>query len=146
MALSGKGRRSKGASAEREVLNLLNEQLGTNLSRNLQQTQRGGEDCAELPHVSLEVKRHATLKLNPWWKQTIDQAMASSKAPVLAYRLDRQKWTFVVPLYMISPDFERLNQDCWHDIQFTAALTLDGFCTVIREYWANQEIRTELAA
>lgn len=142
----GKMQRTKGKAGENELLKLLNEHLGTNLSRNLQQTQSGGEDCTQLPYVAVEIKRHAKPAINAWWKQTVDQANASGKVPVLAYRLDRQQWVFVVPLYVLSPDFERLDRHCWHNIQYAASLTLDGFCAVIREYWAEQDARGVAAA
>ena len=41
----GKMQRNKGANAERELLSLLNDGLGLNLTRNLTQTREGGADC-----------------------------------------------------------------------------------------------------
>ena len=125
----GKMQRNKGASGERECLSLLQERLGIDLSRNLQQTRNGGADCMGISGIALEIKRAKKPELKGWWEQAVKQAFDSKKVPVLAYRIDRQQWVFVTPLELISPSFV---WDCY-ELQYAASLTIEGFCTVVRE-------------
>ena len=103
--LSGKGCRTKGAAGEREALRFLEElfQVPTHtLKRNQNQTAFGGADCIDLPYFALEVKRCAELNLTQWWAQTLNQAEAHKRFPLLLYRVDRQRsWTLVVSLEYI---------------------------------------------
>lgn len=125
-----KMQRTKGQAGEREVLNLLKDNLGLDLSRNLQQTQDGGADCLGIPGIALEIKRAKKPELTRWWRQAVDQAFEAKSIPVLAYRLDRQQWVFVTPLELINSNFV---WDCY-ELQYAASLTLEGFCSVMREW------------
>jgi len=47
----------------------------------------------QLLHVALE----------KWWQQAKEQADKVKKSPALAYRLDRCKWSVVLPAYIFLP-------------------------------------------
>jgi Holliday junction resolvase len=84
--------RNKGSRAEREVLKLLGEELGTILTRNLQQTREGGADCLEVKGFAIEVKRQERLSRPTWWTQTVEQAQRVGAEPMLLYRRNREPW------------------------------------------------------
>lgn len=90
--MSGKRSRTKGASAEREVLKLLGELLGQSLERNLSQTREGGADCLGVKGWAIEVKRHERLSRPAWWRQACEQAARIGAEPMLLYRRNREKW------------------------------------------------------
>ena len=121
----GKMQRTKGATAERELLKLLSDGLGLNLTRNLTQTREGGADCDDLEGYALEIKRHETLQLTTWWKQAVEQA--GNKVPVLAYRQSRKPWVFVVPMSCLNKDLPAGNE-----FEFTATLSIQGFVLLVR--------------
>lgn len=104
--------KTKGASAEREVINifigalqLIEESLRSEghivqsyseeIQRNSLQYAKGGEDIHGLPYISVEVKRHETLSINTWWNQCAEQAQRSNAIPVLIYRQSRKEWKVV---------------------------------------------------
>lgn len=97
----------KGKKAEREVANLvrdlLKEEHGleVQMSRKIEQSRDGGFDLDGLPYMAVEVKRREKLSLGAWWKQTCEQAEPLRLIPVLAYRLSRQEWKFVLPLSLV---------------------------------------------
>lgn len=121
----GKMQRTKGATAERELLKLLSDGLGLNLTRNLTQTREGGADCDDLEGYALEIKRHETLQLTTWWRQAVEQA--GDKVPVLAYRQSRHPWLFVVPMNCLNKYFPAGNE-----FEFTATLSIQGFILLVR--------------
>lgn len=101
---AAKHRRTKGATAEREikdrfrdVMAAVEEALGIKggmsegVKRNTLQSDRGGDDIAGVPLVSIEVKRHETPNLNAWWQQTTTQAK-DRELPVLFWRKSREAW------------------------------------------------------
>ena len=101
----GKKSRTKGAAGERELASLIEAHLGVKLHRNLDQTRDGGYDLKGFDGLAIEVKRYAAASnydKELWWKQAVEQA--ESRWPVLAYRLDRQQWTFVVALSHVIGD------------------------------------------
>ena len=124
----GKMQRTKGATAERELLARLNEGLGINLSRNLKQTREGGADCDDLEGFSLEIKRQETLCLPDWWRQANEQA--GDKIPVLAYRQSRKPWSFVLDLYDLCPDVYLSRSK---DIYLTATISMQAFIVFVRQ-------------
>ncbi len=99
--------RNKGASAEREVIGLLQPvvdkvytaygRVPPKLTRNLEQTRCGGHDLVGLDWLALEVKRCETLKITEWWKQAVRQAGAD-KLPVLIYRQNGKAWNIRMPV------------------------------------------------
>lgn len=123
--MNGAGRRSKGATAERELAKLLAEQLGSDITRNLEQTRSGGHDLTGVGAFALEVKRQEKLNINAWWEQAREQAERSGMKPALAYRQSRKPWRFIVRLGDVSGTF--VGQP------FTVEMCIDGFCVLVRE-------------
>jgi Holliday junction resolvase len=138
----GRMQRTKGASGERELANLIHLHLGVRLARNLEQSRRGGHDliphpedtgpvAQELARFAIEVKRHAKATpalLRDWWTQATEQARRAGLVPCLAYREDRQEWRVVLPLSALQPSLEP-----WEGHEWTADLSLLGFVTLVRE-------------
>lgn len=134
--------REKGVGAERELARLLYDHLGVRMVRNLEQSRRGGHDLIQDPDASgavaswlashaVEVKRHAQATpalVRAWWAQTEAQSEAAGLVPVLAYRADRGAWRFVLPLAELRTDLTRAP-----GVEFTAELSLTGFCALVRE-------------
>lgn len=125
--------RTKGASAERELIKLLHDELGDGfeLKRNLEQTREGGYDITGLPKWALEVKRYAEATpslIREWWEQAADQARAAKKIPVLAYRLDRRDWRFVVPIYAVTKIICTTNEYDW-----TVEMGIVAWTSLVRE-------------
>jgi len=121
--------RIKGSASERELLKILNDELGVDLARNLTQTRGGGADADKLlAGFSIEIKRRETLSLNSWWLQAVKQAKDANAEPCLVYRQSRQPWRFVIPLHDIS-----VNLHSSYVLEYTATLLKDGFCALIRE-------------
>jgi len=103
--MGGKTSRNKGARGEREICSLLGEALGLNLDRNLEQTRSGGADIL-LDQWAIEIKRREKFTFTDvmkWWGQTIAQAKAHSRHPVLLYRADREDWECIMP-YSLEED------------------------------------------
>ena len=137
-----KMQRTNAATAERELAGLLHDELGVRLVRNLDQSRRGGHDlivtddasgpvAASLARLAIEVKRHATAPLGSgraWWSQVESQAARVGLVPALAYRADRGAWRFVLPLAELRPDLTRAA-----GVEYTADLSLPGFCAMVRE-------------
>ena len=121
--------RNKGHNGERELANLLREHLGIEVTRNLMQSREGGSDLLGVYGFAVEVKRAATAKLPQWWEQTIKQAARVNQKPVLAYRLDRKDWQFVVRLGDISESFSTVTTG----LEWTATISFTAFCQLARE-------------
>jgi hypothetical protein len=76
--------RRKGATFEREVANLIRDQLGFDCKRNLEQYQQGGDDLSGVPGWSIECKRYAAIvqnDLRTFWLQCEAQAAARGMRP-----------------------------------------------------------------
>lgn len=94
--MTGAMSRNKGQRGEREVCHLLQPILdqsgsGWSLSRNLEQTQKGGYDLVGVPGLAIEIKYVETLHLREWWEQCVRQA-GDDLLPVLIYRQRRKPW------------------------------------------------------
>jgi Holliday junction resolvase len=141
--------RTKGSAGERELARLIDEHLGVRLVRNLEQSRRGGHDLtladAEDPNpvarvlarYAVEVKRYATASpalIRQWWSQAVEQALRASLTPCLAYREDRQDWRVVLPLCELTADL-----GSWSGVEWTAELSLVGFCAIVREAAATAQ-------
>lgn len=97
MTTRGVSARTKGASGEREIINLLKPiideaDLPFDLQRNLQQWARGGSDIRNPWGLSFEIKRQETLKINEWWSQCCYQADLENAIPILIFRQNRKPW------------------------------------------------------
>ena len=120
--------RAKGASAEREVVHILRDELGIDTQRNLDQWRSGGHDITGLPGWAIEVKRAKAPLIHQWWKQAKDQADRVGSTPALWYRLDRKPWRVIVPLYAINRSLTL--HDGW---EWTAEISPEAFCMIVRE-------------
>ena len=116
----------KGKRAEREFANLLTDQLGRPVARNLMQTAEGGADILGIGAWAIECKRQERLALGVWWEQCCRQAYPGHY-PALAYRLSRQPWRIIVPLDVICgrPAPDQDFRDC-----LQATLGMAGFCSL----------------
>lgn len=107
----GKSQRKKGQAGEREVAGILNDALGVNVSRNLDQARAGGCDLwlevAGKP-MALEVKRTERASF-PAWIDQVGQVPAEYRSVI--WRPSRHPWM--------------------------VALSLDDFINIIREAGAN---------
>lgn len=103
--------RDKGQRAEREAVQFFNdiyaevhELLGIPLppkpiaQRRQNQSAVGGADIDNTCRYAVEVKNHATLQVNMWWKQCVSSAAESGRIPVLMYKVERKGWKVVMCL------------------------------------------------
>ena len=120
--------RRKGARGERELVDLLREYLGADVTRNLMQSREGGADLLGIPGWAIEVKRAARPRLTEWWLQTCSQAATARLKPALCYRLDRQPWRVVVALRHVATGFESapLVLRLETDVEVFAAMVREG--------------------
>lgn len=138
--INGKGRRSKGATGEREFLKVLGDKLKDlgfpvpegGFQRNLEQTRHGGfdnhnEDC--LSHFAIEIRRREQLSLGAWWTDVCCKAGKLNRLPVIAYRQNRQPWKIVLPFY-----FDCRELVCPEELDYgqePITMDLDGFCRIL---------------
>lgn len=120
--------RRKGADGERELVRLLRDHLGVEPVRNLNQSRDGGYDLfiMGIQDIALEVKRAAAPRLASWWAQAVEQA--GDHIPVLAYRLDRQEWRFIMPLAGMGYGSDQA-------LSYTVEMGIEGFALVARKRW-----------
>jgi Holliday junction resolvase len=124
----GRAQRNKGANGERELARLLEGELGVAVTRNLYQVKHGGHDLEGLP-VALEVKRAERLALGAWWIQTCENARIVGLAPCLAYRANRQPWTFRLAARDVVPEL----RDSEPSADYVVEMPLACFCQWVRE-------------
>ena len=85
----GASQRTKGANGEREVVRILRESLGPGITRNWQaQSAVGGCDLCGIPGWAIEIKRAKQADTGAWWRQTLEQAIAAKRKPLLLFRID----------------------------------------------------------
>jgi len=87
--------RTKGQVGEREFAKIIEDNLGVECKRIIEQTREGGHDL-NLWNYAIEIKRAKKMNLSGWWKQTVTNAREVNKIPVLAYRIDNMKWHVVM--------------------------------------------------
>lgn len=88
--------RRKGAAGEREAANLLSEQLGWVVQRNIGQARDGGDDLT-IGQFRVEVKRRKGLAVH----QFMDQAVAACRpgdVPMVVMRGDGKGWLVMLRL------------------------------------------------
>lgn len=104
--MAGRKSRNKGATAEREVISLLqpivdkaylDQDHTPTLKRNLMQYLEGGSDIIGIDSLSIEVKRCERLSVNSWWRQTLSQTKPN-QIPVLFFRQSFKPWTIATIL------------------------------------------------
>ena len=125
--------RNKGASFEREVANLLTNDLNltNNIRRILEQTREKHLPDLMLGRWYLEFKRYGSgaEPLDAWWKQVLE-ATKNKGIPALVYKFDRRPIKVRVPLGAINPSLHL-------DSPFTADLLWDDFIFLLKELYAN---------
>ena len=123
----GKSSRRKGATGERELARWIREELGIEVQRNLKQFQQSQEgDLTPLGPYLIEVKNCARLNLKAWWVQAVVQAKKAGLVPVLAYKVARKGWRFVVP-------YPTLGGEWRYDFEYTMDIGPACFALVVRE-------------
>ena len=128
----GKSQRLKGANGERELVNLLKDELGIDFSRNLNQARDGGHDVNANLRLAIEVKRDEKKSLRAMWNQCSKQAK-SDQVPVLAYRLNYERqWRFMLPMVELTGEGVR-NRQMDIPLEGTATLYVLGFAYWVRE-------------
>lgn len=100
----GAMQRTKGATGERTIVNMLKEHGFTNAMRNHSQTAVGGFDIVGVEPFAIEVKNHKTLSINTWWRQTTAQAK-DGLIPVLIYHIpNTSRWLVQVPMCAVNQE------------------------------------------
>ena len=126
--------RNKGASFEREVGKLLEDELGISFKRDLEQYRAAdhGDLLASDPDFPfvIECKRYASgTGCKPaWWQQAQAAANAVGKMPCVIYKYDRRELRCVVPFTALYAAF---GAHCVSEYQ--AEMTLEAFCYITRE-------------
>jgi hypothetical protein len=122
--------RRKGQRGERELFGLLSDRLGTVVRRNVDQARQGGADGLDVQGWAVEVKRQQRAFIEPWWRQTLDQAAAVGRKPILFYRANHKPWRALVRLADVCPCPGCYGEAADHE---RVELTLDAAVLVIRE-------------
>jgi hypothetical protein len=94
--MSGRMSREKGRRAEIELHKLLSEELGFVVTRNRDQAHKGGADGLDVPGFALECKRHETLALPAWWRQSVKQGESIQREPICFFRKSREPWRALI--------------------------------------------------
>ena len=123
--------RNKGASFEREIGNLLTEDLGlkNNIRRILEQTREEHLPDLMLGKWYIECKRYGpgAEPLEAWWQQVLD-ATSEQGIPALVYKFDRRPIKVRVPLGAIS---SQLNINA----PYTADLLWEDFIFLLKNLY-----------
>jgi hypothetical protein len=120
----GAMQRTKGATGERTVINMLKEHGFTDAKRNLMQTAEGGYDIVGVGNLAIEVKNCKKLSINTWWVQTKKQA-TDDLIPVLIYHIpNTSKWLCKLPMSAVN---ETLSNDR------TVTMDFEDFIYIARE-------------
>lgn len=84
----GKASRDKGARYERRIAAYLNDKLGIDAARRVEQYQRGGDDLTHTldEWLSIECKDVATTQIGGWVDQCVTQATPARIGVVIHHR------------------------------------------------------------
>lgn len=116
--------RTKGATYERTIVNLLKDSGFANAMRNHSQTAIGGYDIIGVEPFAIEVKNHKKLNINAWWKQTTTQA-TDGLIPVLIYHIPNTSKSMVqMPLSAVNKTL---------DNKRTVTMDFEDFIYIARE-------------
>ena len=124
----GKMQRTKGQVGEREFAKLIFTNLGIECKRRVEQTRDSGHDL-DLMDYAIEVKRAKKLNLSGWWRKTVENAVAENKIPLLAYRLDNQKWQIVMSFRHTLNSFGDTDMT---DLEKTITFRVDGWFDYVK--------------
>jgi Holliday junction resolvase len=123
----GRSNRNRGAAAERELARWIRDELGIDTSRQLKQYQQAQHfDLTPVGPFGIEAKYHARINVKDWWRQAVVSAKASSLIPVVAYKVARKGWRFVLPHTSAQGDWS-------HDYEFTVDVGPACFAMIVRE-------------
>jgi hypothetical protein len=124
--------RNKGASFEREIANLLTEdlELKNNVRRILEQTREKHLPDLRLGQWYLECKRYGSgaEPLEAWWTQVKNATEKNNGIPALVYKFDRRPIKVRIPLGAINP-LLHINSP------FNADLLWDDFIFLLKELY-----------
>jgi len=144
------GGRAKGASFEREICKLIEQETSRKLRRRLSQYQE--KDLSDLEPADnktfpflIECKRYAKISpSNEWWDQIVRAAKSSANTtdayPCLIYKLDRQPIQVRIPVQsIVALGYDNLAGDIAeaYDWRYTVTLDWDTFAMVLREHLAD---------
>lgn len=93
----GRGARSKGGAAEREVVAIAQETGFKDARKTFMSGGQGGGDVTGIPDTHLEVKRQERVCVWEWVGQAERDARPTD-VPVVAFRRSRSRWYAVLPL------------------------------------------------
>jgi Holliday junction resolvase len=99
--MGGRMSRNKGAAAERELAQILSDELGFVVKRKLGQARDSGDDI-QVGKFRIEAKRRETLALPAWCRQ-IEEHCQPGEVAVVAYRQNGQPWRIVMKLQDFLP-------------------------------------------
>ena len=126
--------RNKGAAFERQVANMLHDELGVTFKRDLEQYRAADHgdlipDDEAFP-FTLELKRYASgVGCKPqWWDQVKRACVTTGKLPCVIYKYDRQDIRCVVPFTALYAAF-----GSEHRCDYQAEMTFEAFCYLVRE-------------
>jgi Holliday junction resolvase len=127
----GRSNRNRGAAAERELARWIRDELGIDTSRQLKQYQQAQHfDLTPVGPFGIEAKYHARINVKDWWKQAVVSAKASSLIPVVAYKVARKGWRFVLPYTTNIPGPA---QSWRYDYEYTMDVGPACFALIVRE-------------
>lgn len=123
----GRSNRNRGAAAERELARWIRGELGIEVARELKQFQQSQHfDLSAVGPFGIECKYHARLNVRDWWKQAVVSAKACDLIPVVAYKVARKGWRFVVPYPSFGVDWR-------YDYEYTMDVGPACFAAIVRE-------------
>lgn len=128
--------RTKGHSYEREIVNLLREELGTivdePIKRILDQYRQNNLPDIVVGPFAIECKRYnrGCAPHQAWWDQVVAAGEANNLIPALVYRFDRAKTLCVLPLHAINSDYPKSTES-------RVTLEWNDFVMVMRETLAS---------
>ena len=116
--------RTKGATYERTVINMLKEHGFHDAKRNLMQTAEGGYDIIGVEPFAIETKNHKKININACWRQTVAQA-TGDLIPVLIYHIPNTSKSMVqLPLSAVNETL---------DSNRTVTVSFEDFIYIARE-------------
>ena len=124
----GKMQMTKGQVGEREFAKLIFTNLGIECNRRIEQTRDSGHDL-DLMDYAIEVKRAKKTNLSGWWRQTVENAVAANKIPLLAYRIDNMKWQVVMSFRHTLNSFADADMN---DLDKTITFRADGWFDYVK--------------
>ena len=124
--------RAKGAAFERKVANMIQDELGFECKRDIEQYRQADRgDILGVEGWVIECKAYAADRgaggnYKPeWWRQACNAAHAAACQPVLIYKYNHQPIKCVVFLSSINPDFAGKDN--------TATISFATWCMLVRE-------------